>query len=108
MLQSRDNPHAINSVLQLCVTLSFTVSVAQLCDQNIEENYYNHRHVGQENQDRQPANKKQKKRKTFSKLQKIHGGMFKLDMTKQIERKTAKRKNIFTLYFHQQISCISQ
>ena len=46
VFQARDNPHSINSVLKLCVTLRFTVSVAQLSDQDIEENHYNHRHVG--------------------------------------------------------------
>ena len=46
VFQARDNPHSINSVLKLCVTLGFTVREAQLSDQHIEKNHYNHRHVG--------------------------------------------------------------
>lgn len=99
VLQSRDNPHAINSVLQLCVTLSFTVRVAQLCDQNIEKNHYNHRHVGEENQDCQPANRKQKKtKKEKHSLHCKNTKNYTQAFLVQIERKASgKKKQIYSL-----------
>lgn len=66
VLQTRDNTHSINSVLQLCVTLGLTVCVTQLSDEDIEKNDNHHRHVGQKNEDRQPANDKQERKNSYS------------------------------------------
>ena len=67
MLQASDDDHSIDSVLQLGVLLSFTVSETKLSDENIEKNDNNHGHVGKKNKDCQPAvNKKRKNRKYYS------------------------------------------
>ena len=64
VLQASDDDHSIDSVLQLGVLLSFTVSETKLSDENIEKNNNNHGHVGKKNKDCQPAvNKKKKKEK---------------------------------------------
>ena len=64
VLQASDDDHSIDSVLQLGVLLSFTVSETKLSDENIEKNNNNHGHVGKKNKDCQPAvNKKKKKKK---------------------------------------------
>ena len=64
VLQASDDDHSIDSVLQLGVLLSFSVSETKLSDENIEKNDNNHGHVGKKNKDCQPAvNKKKKKKK---------------------------------------------
>ena len=66
MLQASDDDHSIDSVLQLGVLLSFTVSETKLSDENIEKNDNNHGHVGKKNKDCQPAVNKKKNRKYYS------------------------------------------
>ena len=44
--------------MQFGSLLRFTVSVAQLGDQYVKENYNDHRHVSKKNEDSQPANRK--------------------------------------------------
>ena len=67
VLQASDDDHSIDSVLQLGVLLSFTVSETKLSDENIEKNNNNHGHVGKKNKDCQPAvQKKRKNRKYYS------------------------------------------
>lgn len=61
VLQASDDDHSIDSVLQLGVLLSFTVSETKLSDENIEKNDNNHGHVGKKDKDCQPAVKKNKK-----------------------------------------------
>ena len=49
VLYSSNNNNSINGKLQLCVTFGFTVCVAQLSDEYIQENHNNHGHVGEDN-----------------------------------------------------------
>ena len=62
VFQSSNNKHGINSVLEFGRLLCFTVSVTQLGDQNVKENYNHHRHVCQKNKDSQSANRKTKQK----------------------------------------------
>ena len=86
VLQASDDDHSIDSVLQLGVLLSFSVSETKLSDENIEKNDNNHGHVGKKNKDCQPAVNKKKKenienitvgvtmtQKSLSNLKAVHG-----------------------------------
>ena len=84
VLQASDDDHSIDSVLQLGVLLSFTVSETKLSDENIEKNDNNHGHVGKKNKDCQPAVQKKEKienitvgvtmtQKSLSNLKAVHG-----------------------------------
>ena len=93
VLQASDDDHSIDSVLQLGILLSFTVSETKLSDENIEKNDNNHGHVGKKNKDCQPAVQKRKR-----KNRKYYSGRYN-DTKKSLESQSRARLFLYDTKF---------
>ena len=55
MFQPCYDVHPLHIVLEARQFLGLVVSVTHLCDENVEQDHNDHRHVAQDHHDRQPS-----------------------------------------------------